>query len=89
MNFLLKALREHNTEVIAGACDFFVQRGDPGTEDALIDALNRSGDTDMAQDLLNSGNTKLHDAANNWAAANHYEVNYMPGRKATSWGGKP
>jgi HEAT repeat protein len=89
VNFLLKALREHNTEVIAGACDFFVQRGDPGTEDALIDALDRSGDTDMAQDLLNSGNTRLHDAANNWAAANHYEVNYMPGGKATSWAGKP
>ena len=89
VNFLLKALREHNTEVIAGACDFFVQLGDPGTEDALIDALDRSGDTDMAQDLLNSGNKKLHDAANNWAVANHYEVNYMPGGKAMSWGGKP
>lgn len=88
VNFLLSALREHNTDVIAGAYDFYIRRGDPGTEDALIEALNKSGDTEMAEDMLNSGNTKLHDAANNWASANHYEVNYMPGGKATSWGGK-
>ncbi|HEV2486266.1 MAG TPA: HEAT repeat domain-containing protein [Terracidiphilus sp.] len=88
VNFLSTALREHNTEVIAGASDFYIRRGDPGTEDALIDALNKSGDTDMAEELLNSGNTRLHDAASDWASANHYVVNYMPGGKATSWGGR-
>lgn len=87
-NFLLTAMQEHNLEIIAAAHDYYIRRGDPGTENDLIDALNKYGDSDMAEDMLNSGNEKLRDAANNWASAHNYEINYLPGGKATSWGGK-
>ena len=88
VNFLLTALREHNTVVIAGADNFYILRGEPGSEDALIDALDKSGDHFMAEDLLNSGNEKLHDAASSWASRNNYETTYMPSNGSTSWGGK-
>ena len=88
VTFLLSALNSRNTEVIAGAFRFFIQRGVPGSEDALIEALNKSGDQYMAEDMINSGNTKLHDAASEWASAHNYEITYMAGGGSTSWGGK-
>jgi HEAT repeat protein len=88
VNFLLAALREHNTVVIAGADSFFIRRGEPGSEDALIDALDKSGDHYMAEDFLNSGNQKLYEAASSWASRNNFVTNYMPSNVSTSWGGK-
>jgi HEAT repeat protein len=88
VNFLLAALHQHNTVVIAGADNFFILRAEPGSEDALIDALNKSGDHFMAEDFLNSGNEKLHDAASSWASRNNYDITYMPSHGSTSWGGK-
>jgi HEAT repeat protein len=88
VNFLLTALHEHNTEIIAGADNFFIRHGEPGSEDALIDALDKSGDQYMAADFLNSGNEKLHDAASAWASRNNYEVTYTPSSGSASWGGK-
>jgi hypothetical protein len=78
--------------VIAGADEFFILRGEPGSEDALIEALNKSGDDNMAEDFLNSGNQKLHDAAMAWADNHNYKTTniytYRPGAKSTGWGGK-
>jgi len=88
VTFLLSALSGHNTEVIAGAFRFFIQRGVPGSEDALIEALNKSGDQYMAEDMINSGNAKLHDAASDWASAHNFEITYMPGGGSTPWGGR-
>ena len=88
VNFLLTALREHNAEVIAGADNFFIRRGEPGSEDALIEAFDKTGDQYMAADFLNSGNQKLHDAASSWASRNNYQITYSPGSGSTSWGGK-
>lgn len=88
VNFLITALHEHNTEIIAGADNFFIRRAEPGSEAALIDALNKSGDQYMAADFLNSGNEKLHGAAEDWASRNNYEITYMPGSSSASWGGK-
>lgn len=88
VNFLLTALHQHNTAIIAGADNFYIRRGEPGSEDALIDALDKSGDQYMAADFLNSGNEKLHEAASTWASRNNYEVTYMPSSGSTSWGGK-
>ncbi len=88
VNFLLTALHEHNTAIIAGADNFFIRRGEPGSEDALIEALDKSGDQYMAADFLNSGNEKLHDAASSWASRNNYQITYSPGSGSASWGGK-
>ena len=89
VSVLLTAFRAHDATVIAGAGTFFIQRGESGSEDVLIDALHRSGSKELAEDMLNCGNTKLHNAANEWAGTHNYEINYMPGAKAASWGAKP
>ncbi|MGD0293126.1 MAG: HEAT repeat domain-containing protein [Terracidiphilus sp.] len=88
VNVLLTALREHNAEIIAGAGNFFIKRGEPGTEDALIEALNKSGDKWLAEDMMNSGNEKLSNAANDWASSHNYEIRYMPGARGSGWGEK-
>ena len=87
-NFLLAALRNQDADTVALAIDFFLRRADPGSEDALIAALEKSEDELMAQALLNSGNQKLHDAAQDWASSHNFEINYLPGGKATTWGGR-
>jgi HEAT repeat protein len=38
---LIPALSKHDTAVIAGAYRFFIERGEAGSEDALIEALNK------------------------------------------------
>jgi HEAT repeat protein len=68
---LLAALQEKNTAAIAGAYQFYVDQGKPGSENALVEALNRFGDQAMAEYLLNCGSFQLEEAARAWAAK-HY-----------------
>lgn len=82
---LLAALRARDDQLIAGAMEFFVRRGDPGSEDALIEALNKAGGAGTAEILLNSSNSKLHDAAEDWASKYGYQVIPMGGKSA-QWG---
>jgi hypothetical protein len=49
-------LQERNTAAIAGAYQFYVDQGKPGSEDAL------------AEYFLNCGDVKLEEAARAWAA---------------------
>jgi hypothetical protein len=56
---LLAGLKEPDSAVIVGACKFFLRRGEPGSESALIQALNARGDSDMAVLFLNSGNPTI------------------------------
>jgi hypothetical protein len=51
---------------VAGAFLFFIRRGEPGSEDAMIDALKEFGDRQMASAFQNCGNAKLEKAANAW-----------------------
>jgi hypothetical protein len=67
-------LKKPDLAVIAGAFSFFIQRGEPGSEDALIQALNAYGDKDMAEAFLNRGNSALEAAARQWAVAHGYQV---------------
>jgi hypothetical protein len=60
--------------VIAGAATFFVARGEPDSEDALIEALAKFGDVNMARVLLNCGNSKLEAAADRWASGHGYRI---------------
>jgi hypothetical protein len=53
--------------VIAVAYRFYVARGEPGSEDALIRALGSAPDDSMAQAFLDSGNKRLAEAARKWA----------------------
>jgi HEAT repeat protein len=74
---LLAALQQRNYTAIAGAYMFFVDRGEPGSEDALIEALNRSGSEQMAEYLLNCGNAKVEAAARVWAKRHNPEMKHQ------------
>ncbi len=63
---LLAGLRELDLALIAGAYAFFIRRGEPGSEDALIRALNAHTTKEMAEDLRYCGNSALEAAAREW-----------------------
>jgi HEAT repeat protein len=66
---LLAALKERDTAALAGAYSFYIDWGEPGSEDALIEALNKfsGNESHMAGYMLNCGNVKLEAAARAWA----------------------
>ena len=61
--FLIEALKNKELKIIAGAYNFFIRRGEEGTEAILIEALNEYGNVYMAEDYLNCGNNQLSKAA--------------------------
>lgn len=63
---LITALEEGNVKAAVGAYKFFLEERMPSAEDVLVRSLNAYGDKAMAEDLLNSGNSKLKTAAQNW-----------------------
>ena len=71
---LLTVLEKHDTAVIASDAPLFIKLCKPGSEDALIEALDRFGNKDMAQLFLNCGNSRLEQAARAWAGRNGYQV---------------
>ena len=68
------ALKDKNLEVVAGAYRFFIRRGEEGTEDVLIAALNEHGDEFKALGFLDCGNPKLEAAAVTWAQKRGLEI---------------
>ena len=72
---------------IANYHKYFIARGDPEVEDALVWALRRFGDKSMATYYLNCGNETLEAAAREWAKANGYTIIPMPSSGGSgSWG---
>jgi hypothetical protein len=87
VNVLLAALRERDLAVVAGAYSFFIERGEPGSEDVLIQALNAHGSGATAVAFLNCGNSALSKAAGEWAEAHGYEVQQWYGTAGHArWG---
>lgn len=70
---LLEALKKES-----GAFYGLIRIGRPGTEPALIKALNAYGDKEMAEYYLNCGNDLLEEAAIDWAHRNHYIITSHP-----------
>jgi HEAT repeat protein len=83
-----QALRDKNWEIVCAANSFYIRRGEAGSEDTLIEALNQAGGQEMAEVFLNSGNQKLEDAAHQWASKNNYEVSFFQGGRSASWGSR-
>jgi HEAT repeat protein len=87
---LLAAWSERDMAVIAGAGSFFIGRGESGSENTLIEALNSSGDRELAQDFLNCRNPNLADAAHAWATRNGYSISWigpdLSGSTYAKWG---
>jgi HEAT repeat protein len=90
---LLKAFRAHDTSVIMGASRFFIERGESGSEDGLIDALDKTASQDeaesLAQEFLNCGNPKLEAAGQQWASAHGYRTFAVSAGDHIAWGSKP
>ena len=85
--FLIEALKNKELKIIAGAYNFFIRRGEEGTEAILIEALNEYGNVYMAEDYLNCGNNQLSKAARTWATSHGYTITEWPiGDSGQSWG---
>jgi HEAT repeat protein len=83
---LLTALQERNLAAVAGAYAFFIGRGEPGSQDVIIEALVKLGQSDMATYLLNCGDSGLEAAARSWGIQHGYKITTTPGASAATWG---
>ena len=63
---IVEGVLNKDLAVIAGAYYVLLERGEPGTEPILIEALNKYGDQWMAFEFQNSGNENLAKAAHEW-----------------------
>lgn len=73
-NALQESLKQRNFIVISAAIEYFVARGEKGSEDTLVEAMNSAGDDYVAEYLLVSGNMKLEDAGRAWLKEHHRSV---------------
>jgi HEAT repeat protein len=83
---LNRALTENDLKAVAGAYYFFISVGEPASEAALIEALNKYGSKRMAMDFVNCGNIKLKEAAYKWAESRGYKIGDGSGsRDSPKW----
>ena len=84
---LIPSLKDKNLEVVEGAYRFFIRKGEPGSEDILIEILDRgSWNRRMVMDFLNCGNNQLEKAASECAKKRSYPITSTPDPKAPKWG---
>lgn len=84
---LITAFKQEDLEIVAGAYLFFIRKAEPGTETVLIEALNKNGTKEMAQDFSHCGNNRLEEAGRNWAKSRGYEImSQHGGRGELKWG---
>jgi HEAT repeat protein len=76
----------NDTVVVAAAYERFIKQGKPGSEAKLIEALQRFGDKEMAEDYLNCGNKALAAAASRWATGHGLHVATGAAKSAPVWG---
>jgi len=81
VNTLNKAFEENEFPVIAGAHEYYIRRGEPGSEIKLVKALKLYGDTRMANNYLNCGNKELEEVAIKWANDHRYPITKTRVRK--------
>jgi HEAT repeat protein len=78
--FLLNALKGGDLKTIAACYDYYIRRGEPGSEPVLINALNRYADAygnydqGMAMCFLNCGNSQLKQATVMWGTNNAFQI---------------
>jgi HEAT repeat protein len=68
----LAGFEERNVVLAARNYSSFIAKGEPGTEDLLIQAINRLGNRRMALAFIVCGNPKLEGAGGDWASAHGY-----------------
>ncbi len=83
---IMTLLKEDDPETIASIYLSIFSLGLPGSEGPLIKALNRHGDTRMAERFLNSGKQNLREAALIWAKAHNFQITKGWSPNFTGWG---
>jgi HEAT repeat protein len=88
VNAVLAMAHRRDWKLIDRISAALIMIGDPSTVDLLIDTLKETNESDIAQELLNSGNAKLEAVARQWAAAHRIKISEMvtPYPAAYSWG---
>jgi HEAT repeat protein len=71
---LVAVMGTHDIAIMAGAYQFYVSLGAPGTENDLVAALERFPNQGMAEYFLNCGSVPLEDAAIAWGQKLHYHI---------------
>jgi HEAT repeat protein len=71
---LAESLEERNLTVVGAVYPTLIRTGDGQFVPLLIDALNNSGDTGMAQDFIYSDNLQLADAARKYASEKGFQM---------------
>lgn len=71
---LSNAMRHGDLSVVAAAYKFFLAKNDPDSIDALVAAMTKHGWYEMADALLNSGNSRLADAARQWQSRSDVQL---------------
>jgi hypothetical protein len=84
---LVAALGAHDIAIMAGAYQFYVSLGAPGTETDLVTALDRFPNQGMAEYFLNCGSVQLEDAAIAWGQKLHYHITQQV--YGIAWGHMP
>ena len=73
-----KAAAERDFKIIMAGLWWYVEKGIPGSEDVIGDALDRHGNRWDAELLLNCGNFILERRAAEWARQRNYQINSYP-----------
>lgn len=83
--FLDDTMKKKNLEIISAAYRYYVRKGEQGTEDVLVEAMQDSSyDKRMVLDLTNCGNEKLKKAADEIAKKRGYRT--TPDWPGPKWG---
>jgi hypothetical protein len=85
---MLLGLKARDLEIVGGAYSFFVRRGEVGTEELLIEALNKHANVDMVTAFYNCGNEKLREAAESWVEKRGLSISPYEARggEVQTWG---
>ncbi len=80
---LNEALKHPDPALTAAAYRFLIRKGESGTEGRLIEALNRDGTRQMAEDFATSGNAVLKAGAQQWSQNTQTALS---GKQVNNWG---
>jgi len=71
---------------VVSACHTYIRRGETARIPELRDLLLRYGDKSLAEDYLNCGNSRLHDAAVEWSQKRGFRIGSGYGSNRVTWG---
>lgn len=82
-------IERKDIHVFRGAYRYVIEKGEQGTEEILIQALDSWGSSTMAEVFLNSGNEKLKRYAESWAKARGHKImQFGPNTGTSIWGSR-